>query len=738
MRVSAVVCTHADARFPLLRRAVASLRSQTLPPDEIVVVVDANPGLFARVAEQCPGITVIAHGGAAGLSGARNAGTAAASGDVVAYLDDDAAAEPGWLAALVRHYADPAVLGVGGRAEPVWEGARPAWWPDEFDWVVGCGYRGQPSRIAPVRNLMGCNMTLRRSAAREAGGFDTALGRTGAGAAGCEETELCIRMAAARPGGVFLLDPAARVRHHVPRERATAAYFRRRCLAEGASKARMMRRTGAAGLSSERAYLRRTLPAGVARNLAHGVRGEVAGILRAGAIVAGAGLTACGFAGGRVRGRRAPAPAAAPILPLILEDRQDAAAAARPGGPGYGRALCLVLRDGVPVGRRMAVLDDVPLGEALIDDALNDEALIDDALNDHALIDDAPPGAAPPAPDRPDGRRPPGPAAPRRRGEATVVIATHDRPAGLAECVASVWRGTAVPARIVVVDNAPSDDAAERTVAALGAGPCPVLYVREDRPGLALAHNAALPHIDTPVTAFTDDDVLVHERWLEALLGVFDADPSTMCVTGMIAPRELDTLPQQWVETRAVFDKGLRRTVFDLAAPRPGDPLFPLTAGAFGSGANMAFRTGRLRAAGGFDPALGAGTAAMGGDDLAAFYDVVRGGHRLTYEPSAIVLHPHHRDYAQLRRQAYGYGVGLGAYLTRCVLDDPRTLAVLARNAPAAVARVSGGAGEPVIPGLPPYPRALVRAQRRGMAAGPYRYLRSRRLVARAAGEVRA
>ena len=66
----------------------------------------------------------------------------------------------------------------------------------------------------------------------------------------------------------------------------------------------------------------------------------------------------------------------------------------------------------------------------------------------------------------------------------------------------------------------------------------------------------------------------------------------------MIAPRELDTLPQQWVEGNATFDKGLQRRVFDTAEHRPADPLFPLTAGVFGSGANMAFRTDYLRAPG--------------------------------------------------------------------------------------------------------------------------------------------
>ena len=86
----------------------------------------------------------------------------------------------------------------------------------------------------------------------------------------------------------------------------------------------------------------------------------------------------------------------------------------------------------------------------------------------------------------------------------------------------------------------------------------------------------------------------------------------------------------------------------------------------------MAFRTDYLRRRRGFDAALGTGTVAMGGDDLAAFYDVVSAGHRLVYEPGAIVLHQHYRDYAALRRQTYGYGAGLGAHLTRCLIDDPR------------------------------------------------------------------
>ena len=181
------------------------------------------------------------------------------------------------------------------------------------------------------------------------------------------------------------------------------------------------------------------------------------------------------------------------------------------------------------------------------------------------------------------------------------------------------------------------------------------------------------------------------------------------------------------MEGNATYDKGLQRRVFDTGANRPADPLFPYTAGAFGSGANMAFRIDYLREHRGFDAALGTGTVALGGDDLAAFYDVVRAGHRLVYEPGAIVLHQHYADYAALRRQTYGYGAGLGAHLMRCLITDPRLVVALATSAPAALRRATTIVRPPVTDGLPPYPADLSRQQLRGLLSGPFRYLRSRR-----------
>jgi GT2 family glycosyltransferase len=226
---------------------------------------------------------------------------AEARGDVVAFLDDDAEADADWLKHLGEGFDDEFVLGVGGAIEPAWETSRPVWFPAEFDWVVGCTYRGMPEFAGPVRNLIGANMSFRRSIFDAVGGFNEHVGRVGTLPLGCEETELCIRAGARWPGRAFLYQPQAVVRHKVPRERARWSYFRARCYGEGLSKAAVARLAGRAlGLESEREYVRRALPRGVFEGLRDGFGRDRAGLRRAGAIAVGLATTGMGYARGRL------------------------------------------------------------------------------------------------------------------------------------------------------------------------------------------------------------------------------------------------------------------------------------------------------------------------------------------------------------------------------------------------------------------------------------------------------
>jgi glycosyltransferase involved in cell wall biosynthesis len=315
LTISVVICAHTEKRWNETLAAVESVRGQSFPSEEIIVVVDHNPTLQSSLAAALPGVRVVANSQERGLSGGKNTGVALAQGDVVAFLDDDAIADPDWLKFFADSYADPAVIGVGGLTLPNWESPRPSWFPVEFDWVVGCTYRGMPETRAPVRNLLGGNASFRREAFELAGGFQNGIGRSaGKRPLGCEETEFCIRLSQRSPSSVFLFDNRAMIWHLVPAERCRFAYFRSRCYAEGLSKALVTASVGAAdGLSSERRYTTRTLPSGVARGLADLLGGDRSGLGRAGAIVAGVTATTAGYVTGSVSRRmRPPLTAAAP------------------------------------------------------------------------------------------------------------------------------------------------------------------------------------------------------------------------------------------------------------------------------------------------------------------------------------------------------------------------------------------------------------------------------------------
>ncbi len=309
----------------------------------------------------------------------------------------------------------------------------------------------------------------------------------------------------------------------------------------------------------------------------------------------------------------------------------------------------------------------------------------------------------------------------------SVVVATRDRPDALRRCLDSIERLDYPSFEVIVVDNCPSSATAADVVARLRPARGALHYVREDVPGLAHAHNRGLRDARGDIVAFTDDDVVVDRRWLDAIVDAFDDDPTVGAVTGMIMPAAIETESQAWLEGWAGFGKGLVRVRYDADERRPDDPLFPFTAGVFGSGANMAFRHAALHDIGGFDPALGAGTPAQGGDDLAIFFDVITAGYSLVYEPAAIVFHAHRPDYASLRRQAFGYGVGLGAYAAHVLATHPRRALGATAHAGTAARRLFG-AHSPKNDRRPAdFPRELVWRERAGVVVGPWRYWQSRR-----------
>ena len=306
--ISVLICVYTEKRWREILAAVNSVRDQSLKSLEIILVVDHNPGLRDRLVAEFSDVIVLENKEAQGLSGGRNTGISAARGDVVAFLDDDAVADPDWLKYFADCYSDPAVLAVGGMTLPSWETGRPKWFPAEFDWTVGCTYLGMPKSRAEVRNIMGGNASYRREVFDLVGGFRTNIGRAaGKRPMGCEETELCIRVRQSRPSAVLLFENRSVIHHLVPENRERFSYFASRCYAEGLSKALVAQNVGSQdALSSERSYATRTLPKGVARGLLAVMRGDLWGAPRAAAIIAGLAATAAGYLVGSRRWPTSP------------------------------------------------------------------------------------------------------------------------------------------------------------------------------------------------------------------------------------------------------------------------------------------------------------------------------------------------------------------------------------------------------------------------------------------------
>ncbi|MFB6773267.1 glycosyltransferase [Streptomyces sp. NPDC056337] len=403
------------------------------------------------------------------------------------------------------------------------------------------------------------------------------------------------------------------------------------------------------------------------------------------------------------------------------EEAQAAVLRPGPGSPPVtsGAVFVLVRRAGLPVG---TLLGQVPEGA-------------DPTRVLAGLARELPRGAPP-------GPRPAPPS-------AGVVVATRERADQLARALDSLLAQDHPDFEIVVVDNAPvTGETRELVERKYGER---VRYVCEPVPGLAVAHNRGLAAVRGEVIAFTDDDVVADPRWLTELTAPFAADPRLGCTTGLILPARLRTPAQVLLESHGGFAKGFVPRTYDPEHPPADEPLFPFTAGRFGSGANMAFRTAVLRTVGGFDPATGAGTRARGGDDLYGFVRVLAQGRRLRYTPRALVWHHHRETWRDLETQAYGYGAGLTAYLTAILVNRPALLPALLARVPGGLAharrltavRATGEGAEAV--GAPgghdsrthPWPRRLARLQRRGMLYGPVGYLRARRALRAAGGEAR-
>ena len=221
------------------------------------------------------------------------------------------------------------------------------------------------------------------------------------------------------------------------------------------------------------------------------------------------------------------------------------------------------------------------------------------------------------------------------------------------------------------------------------------------------------------IVAWIDDDETADTHWLAELARGFHEHPEADAVSGVMVPAELETWAQVWFEQYGGHNKhrGFTPAVFSPDTARAQSPLYPLPP--FGTGGNMAFRASALTRIGGFDVSLGVGSRCMGAEDTKAFTDLLCSGGTVVYQPTAVTRHLHRRSIEELRRQMFGYGVGLTAFYTSLVLTRPQCFPDLIRLLPTVYRDLFGS--ESLRSGELPltFPSELRRANRRGLLVGP-------------------
>lgn len=303
----------------------------------------------------------------------------------------------------------------------------------------------------------------------------------------------------------------------------------------------------------------------------------------------------------------------------------------------------------------------------------------------------------------------------------TLAICTRGRPERLRETLESVTRLDYPSFELLLVDNAPDSDV-NRVVLEEFGDRVEARYVVEPVPGLSRARNTAVRHSRHGIIAFTDDDVRLDQSWLWGIEFGFRLGRRVGVVSGPVLPAEIRSQAQDLFERQGGHSKarGFRRQLLgiDCGAQSPYFPLPP-----FAVGCNMAVRREALAEIGGFDEALGAGTAARAAEDTAAVTELLLRGWRCSYEPSALIWHYHRETLEELNAQRYAYGLGLGAYYTSLVARDPRRIWPLLKLAPTALRAIT----QPDPLGTDATnSRNSSAVDRGGLARGPSAYVRGR------------
>jgi GT2 family glycosyltransferase len=251
-QISAIIPT--CGRTELLLNCVASIISGNYEDYEILVIdQDPSQQLLHGLAQRFPGERRLRYFflDRAGASSARNLGLQEARCEIVAFIDDDAVADPAWLQAIHEAFLafQPPPALIAGRIDPIWPGKRPEWYPQEREYLLGLYNIGDELRSMPEHDQpVGANMAGLRQVILALGGFDQNLGPNYFRKRPMVTGEDALLGRRARQAGYSVLyQPRARVCHQISAAKLRRRYFLRRHFWEGVTIVTEMQSLGELG-----------------------------------------------------------------------------------------------------------------------------------------------------------------------------------------------------------------------------------------------------------------------------------------------------------------------------------------------------------------------------------------------------------------------------------------------------------------------------------------------------------
>ncbi len=237
----------------------------------------------------------------------------------------------------------------------------------------------------------------------------------------------------------------------------------------------------------------------------------------------------------------------------------------------------------------------------------------------------------------------------------SLIIPTRNNAPALKRLLASLVWLKYLRFEVIVVDNAPKDDATRDVCAQFDF----VHHVVEPRPGIPYARNTGWQVARNDIVAYLDDTSIVDPQWLTAMTANY-ADPRVDCVAGAHLPSTLDTTSARIVERSPAAYFDLHRRFF---APGAWNTSIWLDLARSAAQTNFSVRRSAIAQMNGFDPALDRGGV------LDLFTRVLRDGAHLIHDPRALALDQRRLTVQRLHQQAVDFGFSLAVCCSKFFHD---------------------------------------------------------------------